>query len=170
MIDISSGGKPANSDQGNLWLSLAEALRLSGHAEESRTAYLKASASSDAAVSQSARRRLEELSPAAAERGDKAAPAKARVSDTEHPVMKGPVPAGGAMTGSVPDISRHNPDALFGEGMRIVGGRDPKKLMKADLIRALEFFQYATQKGAHRGEASKYADLLGKELDRRNKK
>jgi tetratricopeptide (TPR) repeat protein len=175
MIDLASGGTSAGVDQGGLWLSLADALRLAGRSEESRLAYLRAAASTKSDVSSSARARLTEfpslVTAAASKEQNPTAPAPTRVSAVERWKVKRPEPGNGSgtMPGNVPEIARRNPEMTFGEGMKILNGRDPKQLQRADLIRALEFFQYAAQKGPHRGEAAKYVDRLGKEFDRKKK-
>lgn len=175
MIDLASGNKSADIDQGGLWLSLADALRLSGRAEESRTAYLRAAASTNSDISRSARARLAEfpsfVSAAESKEQNQTAPVRKRASASEHPTVKRPAPGPGSgkVPRSVPEIAEYDPDMTFGEGMKILNGRDPKQLQRADLIRALEFFQYAAQRGAHRIEAAKYANRLGKEFDRRKK-
>jgi tetratricopeptide (TPR) repeat protein len=175
MIDLASDGKSADIDQGGLWRSLADALRLSGRSEESRLAYLRAAASTNSDVSRSAKARLAEFPSLVAAAESKVqnppAPAPARASAIERPTVKRtePGPGSGTTPRSVPEIAERNPDVTFGEGMKILNGQVPKQLQRAELIRALEFFQYAAQKGAHRTEAAKYADRLGKEFDRRKK-
>ena len=62
--------------------------------------------------------------------------------------------------------AQSNPDAYYYLGLSIAEGRDPRSLMRAELVAALEYFQRA-QAGPHRAEATKYVDRLGKEFDRR---
>jgi tetratricopeptide (TPR) repeat protein len=175
MIDLASDGKSADIDQGGLWRSLADALRLSGRSEESRLAYIRAETSTDSDVSHSAKARLAEFTSVVAAADSKeqnpTAPAATRISAVERSTVKRPEPGPGSGTlpRSVPRMAERYPIMTFGEGMKILNGQDPKQLQRADLIRALEFFQYAAQKGARRIEAAKYADRLGKEFDRRKK-
>ncbi|HYG82699.1 MAG TPA: hypothetical protein VD861_20050, partial [Pyrinomonadaceae bacterium] len=63
--------------------------------------------------------------------------------------------------------SRADYDAYYFQAVNIVNGRDPKKIERAELLRALALFQKAALGGSHRGEAQRYADRLGKEYDRR---
>jgi tetratricopeptide (TPR) repeat protein len=175
LIDLASDGNSSDIDQGGLWLSLADTLRLSGRSEESRLAYLRAAALTDSEVSRSAKARLTEfplrVAAADSKKQNPTAPTTKRTSAGERPTVKRPEPVLGSekMPRSVPEVAGRYPDMTFGEGMKILNGQDPKQLQRADLIRALEFFQYAAQKGAHRIEAARFADRLGKEFDRRKK-
>jgi tetratricopeptide (TPR) repeat protein len=58
------------------------------------------------------------------------------------------------------------PDAHYYLGLSIAEGRDPASLNRADLVSALFHFQTA-QSGPHGAQARRYADQLGRELDRR---
>jgi tetratricopeptide (TPR) repeat protein len=175
MIDLASEGKSPDIDQGGLWLSLADSLRLSGRSEESRVAYLRAASSTNGDVSRSTKARLATfpslVAAAESKKQNPTAPAPTRTSAIERPTAKRTEsgPRNNTMPRSVPEIAVRYPDMTFGEGMKILNGQGPKQLQRAELIRALEFFQYAAQKGAHRVEAAKYADRLGKEFDRRKK-
>jgi Tfp pilus assembly protein PilF len=66
-------------------------------------------------------------------------------------------------------IDKNDPEKLYIEGLRMMNGRDAKKLGRAELVRSLELFQYASLSGPHRNEARRAADNLGKEYDRRRK-
>jgi tetratricopeptide (TPR) repeat protein len=175
MIDLASDGRSPDIDQRGLWLSLADTLRLSGRSEESRLAYLRAAALTNPDVSRSAKARVVEFpSPVAAAKSKERHPtasAPTRTSLVGRSTVKRPEPGpgSGTMPRSVPELAKRYPDLTFGEGMKIVNRQHPKQLQRADLIRALEFFQYAAQRGAHRIEAAKFADRLGKEFDRRRK-
>ena len=62
----------------------------------------------------------------------------------------------------------NDPDSFYIKGLSVLNEREPKKLLRAEVVQALEYFQRAAQPGgAHRAEAQKYADRLGKELDKR---
>jgi hypothetical protein len=58
-------------------------------------------------------------------------------------------------------------DAPYLRAFNTVNGRDLKKLSQAELITALIEFQKASRGGTHQEQARRYADLLGKEYDRR---
>ncbi|HKQ53648.1 MAG TPA: hypothetical protein VJT74_14835, partial [Pyrinomonadaceae bacterium] len=60
-------------------------------------------------------------------------------------------------------------DSYYFQAVSIVNGREPKQIERAELLRALALFQKAAFGGAHRIEAQRYADRLGKEYDRRRK-
>jgi hypothetical protein len=60
-------------------------------------------------------------------------------------------------------------DAYYFKAMNIVNGRDPKKLSDGELTAALNYFLRA-QGGAHGLEASRNAERLGREYDRRRKR
>lgn len=64
--------------------------------------------------------------------------------------------------------AQSNPDAYYYLGLSIAEGREPRSLMRAELVAALEYFQRA-QSGPHRAEAARYVDRLGREFDRRKK-
>jgi len=66
-------------------------------------------------------------------------------------------------------VDKNDPEKLYIEGLRMMNGRDAKKLGRAELVRSLELFQYASLSGPHRNEARRVADNLGKEYDRRRK-
>jgi tetratricopeptide (TPR) repeat protein len=164
---LSVVGDDPNFD--SIRLEYARALRLSGNSEEARGQLERTSRSTNRSVSASAKRQLRE---AASEASHSGAPAFNEVARAANPnlatnaanprwksVQKDPR--------SVRAIAANSPDSLFVEGMRIVGGRKPKILQRAELVRALELFQYAAQNGNHRSEAARYAELLGKEYDRR---
>lgn len=62
----------------------------------------------------------------------------------------------------------NDPDSFYVKGLSVLNAREPKKLLRAEVVQALEYFQRAAQPGgAHRAEAQKYAERLGKELDKR---
>ncbi len=62
----------------------------------------------------------------------------------------------------------NDPDSFYVKGLSILNEREPKKLLRAEVVQALEYFQRAAQPGGtHRAEAQKYAERLGKEFDKR---
>ncbi len=62
----------------------------------------------------------------------------------------------------------NDPDSFYVKGLSILNEREPKKLLRAEVVQALEYFQRAAQPGGtHRAEAQKYVERLGKEFDKR---
>jgi tetratricopeptide (TPR) repeat protein len=159
------------------WLAYADALRLAGHAEEARAAYQKISSSTSQAVAKSARDHLAELGPpvvsvntehsrdvrADQEREPNAA---TQSSPTPSPTPLARVTPTPAIANGANQVDF---DSYYFQALNVVNGRDPKKIERADLLRALGLFQHAALGGAHRLEAQRYVDRLGKEYDRRRK-
>jgi tetratricopeptide (TPR) repeat protein len=160
------------------WLQYADALRLAGHTEEARVAYQKISSSASAAVAKSARDHLAELGPPAVSvntehsrdvRADQEREPNAATQSSPTPT---PTPLARA-TPPTPaianDVNQPEFDSYYFQAVNIVNGRDPKKIERADLLRALGLFQRAALGGTHRADAQRYVDRLGKEYDRRRK-
>ncbi|HYE65657.1 MAG TPA: zinc ribbon domain-containing protein [Pyrinomonadaceae bacterium] len=63
--------------------------------------------------------------------------------------------------------AQHTPESYYFQALEIIKGRDLKKMPRADLLRALEYFQRAALDSAHRQEARRYAERLAREFDRR---
>jgi tetratricopeptide (TPR) repeat protein len=158
-------------------LAFADALRLSGRSEEARNAYQKINASAHAEIARAAREHLVELGPAAASspgteraREDNQAGKQANASEAATPSPSPPppvahvTPSPAVITGAQADA-----DGYYFKAMNIVNGRDPKKLSDGELTAALNYFLRA-QGGAHGLEASRYAERLGREYDRRRKR
>jgi tetratricopeptide (TPR) repeat protein len=158
------------------WLAYADALRLAGHTDEARAAYQKISSSTSQAVAKSAREHLAELGPPAppvnTEHTRDVRADQEREPNAATPAPS-PTPTPLARATPMPAIANsENPvefDSYYFQAVNIVNGRDPKKIERADLLRALGLFQRAALGGAHRLEAQRYADKLGKEYDRRRK-
>jgi tetratricopeptide (TPR) repeat protein len=159
-------------------LAFADALRLAGRSEEARNAYQKINASAHAEVARAARERLVELGPAAASspgteraREDNQVGRQANASEgttqtatpTPTPIAR-VTPSPAVIAGAQADA-----DAYYFKAMNIVNGRDPKKLSDGELTAALNYFLRA-QGGAHGLEASRNAERLGREYDRRRKR
>ncbi len=72
-----------------------------------------------------------------------------------------------APANAIANSATNEADAPYLRAVNAINGRDLKKLPQAELIIALIEFQKAARSGAHRDQAMKYADLLGKEFDRR---
>lgn len=159
------------------WLQYADALRLAGHTEEARVAYQKIASSASQAVAKSARDHLAELGPPApsvntehtrdvrAEQEGRE-PNPATQSPTASPTPLARVTQTPSITNGATQVDF---DSYYFQALNVVNGRDPKKIERADLLRALGLFQRAALGGAHRLEAQRYVDRLGKEYDRRRK-
>jgi tetratricopeptide (TPR) repeat protein len=160
------------------WLQYADALRLAGHIEEARAAYQKIASSTSQAVAKSARDHLAELGPPPAPsvntehtrdvRAEQEGrePNSATQSPTASPTpLARATPAPAIVNGA----TQGDFDSYYFQALNVVNGRDPKKIERADLLRALGLFQRAALGGAHRLEAQRYVDRLGKEYDRRRK-
>jgi tetratricopeptide (TPR) repeat protein len=176
------GGQPTvgrlTESQRAFWLNYADALRMSGRAEEASLAFgrvyepraesIAGSATVKHASPQNQKRPAPSNVPMPRVREVHAAQAPLNIArlDTRayfpNPAVTSPV----AITRRV---NEQRPDELFSEGLRLLKGRDPRSLQRAELVRALELFQFASQGGAHRVEANRYAAQLGKEFDRRKK-
>lgn len=88
-------------------------------------------------------------------------PVAASQTSTRTPLVKPPV-------SNVNRAAVNDPDSFYIKGLSVLNQREPKKLLRAEVVQALEYFQRAAQPGgAHRAEAQKYAERLGKELDKR---
>jgi hypothetical protein len=91
------------------------------------------------------------------------------------PFTRQPAATSSALTAisknSVTRPARNDPDAFYTKGLSVLNGREPKALQRAEVGQALLYFQFAAQPGgAHREQAQKYADRLGKEFDKRRAK
>jgi tetratricopeptide (TPR) repeat protein len=157
------------------WLAYADALRLAGHTEEARAAYQKISSSTSQAVSKAAREHLAELGPTTPAVSTEHTRDARTEQERESSAAASPTPTPTPLARATPAPAIANSenqlefDAYYFQAVNIVNGRDPKKIERADLLRALSLFQRAALGGTHRGEAQRYADRLGKEYDRRRK-
>jgi tetratricopeptide (TPR) repeat protein len=156
-------------------LAFADALRLAGRHEEARNAYQKINASAHAEIARAARERLVELGPAAASspsteraREDTQVGRQANASEATTP-SPSPTPARVTPSPATVANAQADADAYYFKAMNIVNGRDPKKLSDGELTAALNYF-LRVQSGAHNLEASRYAERLGREYDRRRKR
>ncbi|MDT5061601.1 MAG: Tetratricopeptide repeat [Acidobacteriota bacterium] len=168
-----------NSLDDETWLAYAEALRLAGRTEEARAAYQKISSAASATVAQTARRHLAELGPPAVAVNTEHARDAARPEQEERKPDAATAPTTTSTplaraTPQMPAVANNasNPDydSYYFQALNVVNGRDPKKIERADLLRALALFQRAALGGTHRTDAQKYVDRLGKEYDRRRNK
>jgi tetratricopeptide (TPR) repeat protein len=158
------------------WLAYADALRLAGRTEEARAAYQKILSSASQAVAKSARDHLAELGPPAASvNTEHSRDVRADQEREPNAATQSPTPSPTPLARETPppaianDANQVDFDSYYFQALNVVNGRDPKKIERADLLRALGLFQRAALGGAHRLEAQRYVDRLGKEYDRRRK-
>jgi outer membrane biosynthesis protein TonB len=78
-----------------------------------------------------------------------------------------PSPAANSNNSGTPP-SQANSDAFYFQAVNVLNGRDPRALKRAELLRALQYFQNV-KSGPHVEEARRQAQRLGRELDRQNK-
>ncbi|HEX8846101.1 MAG TPA: tetratricopeptide repeat protein [Pyrinomonadaceae bacterium] len=161
-----------NNVDDETWLAYGDALRLAGRKDEARAAYQKIGASASAAVAQEARRHLTELGPPPVtvntERTSEERAGQGRESEATTPSPT-PQPSVTQTPAATSTATQVDYDAYYFQAVNIVNGRDPKKIERAELLRALALFQQAALGGTHRAEAQRAADRLGKEYDRRRK-
>jgi tetratricopeptide (TPR) repeat protein len=155
-------------------LAYADALRLSGRADEARAAYQKISASAPAAIAQAARQHLAEMGPVVVTNANTERPREDRAAQPEGtPQVAQPQPSPTPLASPTPapanSSGQADADSYYFKAMNIVNGRDPKKLSDGELAAALNFFLRA-QGGTHGAEAARNAQRLGKEYDRRRKR
>lgn len=67
---------------------------------------------------------------------------------------------------TVPVALKVDTTALYQRAVNIVSGRDVKKLKRAELLQALQYFQNV-KSGPNQPEANRQAERLGREFDRR---
>jgi hypothetical protein len=66
-------------------------------------------------------------------------------------------------------MPKNDPVASYNTAMKIIEGKDIRKMNRAELIRAYELFQYA-QRGPRAADASRHLQELDKELFERRKR
>lgn len=166
---------PANEE---IQLRYADALRRVGRTDEAREIYQRLSASSSAEVARGAKEQLggmpaqtasnnaqgtqadgAEESAGSANTG---APPAASSSSTS-------APPASANTGSSASRSKNDAAASYATAMKIIEGKDIRKMNRAELIRAYELFQYA-QTGPNSADANRRLRELDKELFERRKR
>lgn len=170
-------------------LEYADALRLAGRTSEARVIYERLVTSDSQDLAQQAKRHLKEItpppkitpSPSPTPRNQRTPqPEPSLATDTRTvaaapspppPVvaMSSPAPTPHVATREGDRTVRNDADVYYDRAVRIVGGRDPSQLQRAELVQALEYFQRASQSGTHRAQAAAYADRLGREYDRRKR-
>jgi tetratricopeptide (TPR) repeat protein len=176
------GGQPTvgrlSELQRSFWLKYADALRMSGRAEEARLVFGRVYEPRAESIARSATiKHVSRQNPKHPAPSNVLMPRVQEVPSAQAPVniarldTRGyfPNPAVTSPVAVSRRVNEQRPDELFSEGLRLLKGRDPRSLQRAELVRALELFQFASQGGAHRAEANRYASQLGKEFDRRKK-
>ncbi|HEX8174541.1 MAG TPA: tetratricopeptide repeat protein [Pyrinomonadaceae bacterium] len=186
----------AQSDPGNeeTQLRYADALRRVGRTDEAREIYQKLSSSSSPEVSSVAREQLNAQNAQSAQEpasdngearnaGSPGSEEEARAAGTESAQPPASTSSNArAGTTTAPPASGNNastggaarpkndPVASYNTAMRIIEGKDIRKMNRAELIRAYELFQYA-QKGPKAADANRQLLALDKELfERRRRK
>jgi tetratricopeptide (TPR) repeat protein len=155
-------------------LAYADALRLSGRTEDARAVYQKIAAANHEAA-QAARQHLAELGPPAVAANTERSRDEhvSQQADTQEATLPKASPTPLARSGPPAPVNNTaqttDPDAYYFKALNIVNGRDPKKLSDGELTAALNYFLRA-QGGAHSAEASRNAERLGREYDRRRKR
>lgn len=93
------------------------------------------------------------------------APTNSPVAQATPKQTPAPSPAADSNVGKAAQATS---DAFYFQAVNLINGRDPRSLKRAELLRALQFFQNV-KSGAHVEEARRQAQRLGRELDRQNK-
>jgi cytochrome c-type biogenesis protein CcmH/NrfG len=178
----------AEKDPNNEETSLryADALRRVGRTDEAREIYQKLSSSSSAEVSRVAKEQLASLSelssstePPRDERAlNRAEDGEANTTGASPPTSSSSSTRNGAASSSAngnnreaagTGRSRNDPSASYATAMKIIEGKDIRKMNRAELIRAYELFQYA-QSGPNAADANRRLRELDKELFERRKR
>jgi tetratricopeptide (TPR) repeat protein len=159
-------------------LLYADALRRVGRTEEAREIYQKLSSSSSEEVARTAKEKLAQM-PAAAPPSSNSeqsrdARAQNRAGEGEATASDNGVASNGSTPGAPTNRddggkSSGDPVASYNRAMKIIEGKDIKKMNRADLILAYTLFQYA-QKGPNAADASRHLRELDNELFVRRKR
>jgi tetratricopeptide (TPR) repeat protein len=160
-------------------LRYADALRRVGRTDEARDIYQKLSSSGSAEVSRTAKEQLSTLPPANASNSEAARDARSQNRPEENGTntsaaasSPGTTGAGGPTTATNNDGAgrpKNDPVASYNTALRIIEGKDIRKMNRAELIRAYELFQYA-QTGPRAADANRHLRELDKELFERRKR
>jgi tetratricopeptide (TPR) repeat protein len=163
-------------------LRYADALRRVGRVDEAREIYQKLSASSTEEVTRTAKEKLAQM-PATASSTDSAetreARAQNRAGEGEANTSGNGVSSSGSTTGAENSGAAgkvnsggkggNDPVSSYNRAMKIIEGKDIKKMNRADLILAYTLFQYA-QRGPNKAEADRHVRELDNELFVRRKR
>ncbi|HKS28902.1 MAG TPA: tetratricopeptide repeat protein [Pyrinomonadaceae bacterium] len=169
-------------------LRYADALRRVGRTDEAREIYQKLSASSSSDVSREAKAQLDALPPpqSALNNGEtrsatqpgsteeargtentQTASSTTSASSSSTAARAGTTPPPANGTGA--SRPKNDPVASYNTAMKIIEGKDIRKMNRAELIRAYELFQYA-QAGPKAADANRRLQELDKELFERRKR
>ncbi|MEO8435063.1 MAG: tetratricopeptide repeat protein [Pyrinomonadaceae bacterium] len=155
-------------------LDYADALRFAGYTEDARNEYQKVIATAPPDIVATAKKHLAQLpAPTATSTQGDTRPSTTGTPGTTSGSTTSAVPAPTTQVPATakpsPSPAQSNPDADYSLGVSIVGGRDPKNIPRADLLRALGILQRASRGGQHRAQAQSLAERLGQEFDRRRR-
>ncbi|MBD0370997.1 MAG: tetratricopeptide repeat protein [Pyrinomonadaceae bacterium] len=162
-------------------LRYADALRRVGRTEEAREIYQKLSASSSEDVSRTAKEQLASIGTEPTQPVVNDAEGEARTpTRTEETGANNALPSSNSTRTSVAPPttnnngtgaarSKNDPVASYNTAMKIIEGKDIRKMNRAELIRAYELFQYA-QTGPNSADANRHLRELDKELFERRKR
>jgi len=153
-------------------LDYADALRFAGYTEDARIEYQKIIAAGPAEIAATAKKNLVQLPPqtgTSVQVDTRSLSPGAASTKTRSTTSASPTPGKQNPVGAKPSPApaQSSPDADYSLGVSIVGGRDPRNIPRAELLRALAILQNAARGGQHRDQAQKLAEKLGKEFDRR---
>jgi tetratricopeptide (TPR) repeat protein len=172
--------EPGNEET---WLRYADALRRVGRTEEATEIYQKLSSSSDAEIARAAKAELGAQTGAQtvqngetqtgarnANRVDeRGANSSAYIPPTTTQQGAPQPSANGNSRETVTARPKNDPVTSYTTAMKIIEGKDIRKMNRADLIRAYELFQYA-QSGPNGADAARHLRELDKELFERRKR
>lgn len=163
-------------------LRYADALRRVGRTDEAREIYQQLSSSSTEDVARTAKEKLDGLPPASTNapsstqsaeqsREGRAAQSNRAEESVANSSAAAPPPTASANgTGArATPRPQNDPVTSYSTAMKIIQGKDIKKMSRAELIRAYELFQYA-QAGPNAADATRHLRQLDKELFERRKR
>lgn len=156
-------------------LRFADALRRVGRTEEAREIYQSLTSSSKEEVARTAREKLSEMGRATVasantegreqEQSNETAANNNGASQPDAAAPGTTVPAGN----NAGSAKKNDPAASYNRAVKIIEGKDIRKMSRAELLLAYELFQYA-QKGPNAASASRYLRELDNELFVRRKR
>lgn len=152
-------------------LRYADALRRVGRTDEAREIYQKLSSSTSGDVVRTAKEQLAALPPAPLQSPNVEQSRENRSAQANRAQEGGANVATSTTTPQPPSSANNSragnaandPVTSYNEAMRIIGGKDIKKMKRAELIYAYQLFQYA-QRGPNAADASKHLRELDKVL------
>lgn len=164
-------------------LRYADALRRVGRMDEAREIYQKLSSSSSAEIARQAKEQLggmpaqtasnnvdtREAGSANGAEGSEENANTAASSSSSARASAPPASANSNGGGSRASRPKNDPSASYAAAMKIIEGKDIRKMNRAELIRAYELFQYA-QNGPNSADANRRLQELDKELFQRRRR